>query len=970
MIEELAETYKSDLIGITESHLKTEINDAEVKIKGYRSFRGDRTEGKKKGGVIVYVSEHLAHSTRTVAKGSNDEVEYVILYVAKLGIMVITVYRPPGCSTLKFHSFLDIVRTEIRKIGTPEPTIVLNGDFNFPIINWSSLSIYGGSAADRAQSESLLRLMEEYTLQQLVKTATRGTNILDLFLTNNEELIVGLRTEDTILSDHRLVIIETTLHTNSGEPDYIKQTNSHSKLNFFHEKTDWVAINDELHIIQWKTEMENMNSEQVFKLIHSRLLDICQRHTPKRNQRRKQHSNIPRDRKILMRKRTKLVKRMSTNTTANNELRQNIEDMEKQLAESHEKEIRLEEQQAVSAIKQNPKYFFRYARSKAKCLSKVGPLEVNEELITEPKQIADALNDQYKSVFTRREQANELNVPNERDNVDTIDDIDLKQTDIEQAIAGISMYAAAGPDDIPAILLKKCTKTLSLPLMLLWRRSLDMGEIPAILKHGIISPIYKGGNRTHPKNYRPVGLTSHVIKIFERIMVKKLSSFMEKNSLHNNQQHGFRRGRSCLSQLMQHYMEILKSLEEGHGVDVIYLDFAKAFDKVNQTTLLQKLYRMGIQGKILRWFTNFFTDRSQSVIVEGVQSGSTEVLSGVVQGSAIGPILFLIYVIDIDQDMKYCKASSFADDTRLLTNISTEQHGANMQEDLRSMFQWAQNNSMEFNTSKFEMLRYRHPKADVINYEYKTPDNATITCHTSTRDLGITMSSDASFELQIDNMVSKGRQRMGWILRTFKTREPSAMLTLYKTMVLPIIEYCSQLWNPVTIGQIRKIEALQRTFTSKIYGTNSMNYWQRLKHLNLYSLERRRERYIIIYIWKIINDIVPNLNYDGENLITTYNNPRRGTLCRIPPMKRTWQRLQTQIEGSIIVNGPRLYNCLPKSVRGTKHTLTSFKKDLDGVLTTIPDQPCLPHYYQVVEGNSIRQQKTEMERRHTSVAGD
>ena len=311
-----------------------------------------------------------------------------------------------------------------------------------------------------------------------------------------------------------------------------------------------------------------MNSQQIMDLIHSELLRICEKHTPKKKQRRQNRSIIPRDRRILMKSRAKLIKRMATNQRGNDRLRQRLRDIEVQLTISQEYELQREEQKAISAIRQNPKYFYRYASSKAKFRTRIGPMKVNDELITEPKQIADALNDQYKSVFSHREQAEQ---PNEEES-DTLEDINFGQSDMEKSISEISIYAAAGPDNIPAILLK-CAKALSLSLLLLWRQSLDTGEIPSILKHGIISPIYKGGSRLHPKNYRPVGLTSHIIKTFERIIVKQLSNFLESNSLHNEHQHGFRQGRSCLSQLLQHHIEILKHLESGHSIDVIYLDF-------------------------------------------------------------------------------------------------------------------------------------------------------------------------------------------------------------------------------------------------------------------------------------------------------------------------------------------------------------------------------------------------------------
>ena len=129
------------------------------------------------------------------------------------------------------------------------------------------------------------------------------------------------------------------------------------------------------------------------------------------------------------------------------------------------------------------------------------------------------------------------------------------------------------------------------------------------------------------------------------------------------------------------------------------------------------------------------------------------------------------------------------------------------------------------------------------------------------KDLGVKMSDSAKFENNIDKCVKKGNQYTGWILRSFRTRDNRAMMTLFRAMVLPHLEYCCQLWSPVDKGQIRQIEAIQRRFTSKLSGLETLDYWKRLEVLNLYSLERRRERCLIIYVYKIINGIVPNLKY-------------------------------------------------------------------------------------------------------------
>ncbi|CAL4152237.1 unnamed protein product, partial [Meganyctiphanes norvegica] len=159
--------------------------------------------------------------------------------------------------------------------------------------------------------------------------------------------------------------------------------------------------------------------------------------------------------------------------------------------------------------------------------------------------------------------------------------ITFDEEDIVEAIDQISSSAAAGPDRFPAILLKMCKLSLSKPLFIIWRSSLDCGEIPQRLKTATVVPIHKGGSCGTPANYRPVALTSHLIKLFERVMKKYIIAYLEENNLFNPGQHGFRQGRSCLSQLIAHFDNISRLLEDGKNVDVVYLDFAKAFDKVD-----------------------------------------------------------------------------------------------------------------------------------------------------------------------------------------------------------------------------------------------------------------------------------------------------------------------------------------------------------------------------------------------------
>ena len=252
-------------------------------------------------------------------------------------------------------------------------------------------------------------------------------------------------------------------------------------------------------------------------------------------------------------------------------------------------------------------------------------------------------------------------------------DITFDEDDIEEAIQELSPTAAAGPDSYPAIMLKKCSKSLSRPLFLIWRKSLDQGLIPDLLKTGGIVPIHKGGSRGSAKQYRPIALTSHLVKIFEKVLRKYIICHLEENGLLNPGQHGFRRGRSCLSQLLKHFDKILEGLQQGKNVDVIYFDFSKAFDKVDFLVTLKKLNSLGIKGKIGRWMHNFLTGRKQYVNVQGWKSDLVSVKSGVPQGSVLGPLLFLVLIGDIDEEVATSFVSSFADDTRVGKHIRNKE---------------------------------------------------------------------------------------------------------------------------------------------------------------------------------------------------------------------------------------------------------------------------------------------------------
>ena len=203
------------------------------------------------------------------------------------------------------------------------------------------------------------------------------------------------------------------------------------------------------------------------------------------------------------------------------------------------------------------------------------------------------------------------------------------------------------------------------------------------------------------------------------------------------------------------------------------------------------------------------------------------------------------------------------------------------------------------------------------------------------------VNNEANFDHHIEKVCKTVKQKSGWILRTFRCRKPYVLKLLWKSLVQPNIDYCSQLYMPVNGNKLNQLESLQRQFTNRIPSANSMDYWARLSHLQMLSQQRRLERYRIIYTWKVLEGLVPNCGLESEN------KPRLGRSCSIPSLVNTGStKVRTLRENSFQVHGPKLFNSLPIQVRNiSKCTVEEFKAQLDKVLEKVPDEPSLSGGY-------------------------
>ena len=456
-----------------------------------------------------------------------------------------------------------------------------------------------------------------------------------------------------------------------------------------------------------------------------------------------------------------------------------------------------------------------------------------------------------------------------------------------------------------------------------------------------------------------MSLTSHVVKIFERILRKRLVHYLESNNLLCQQQHGFRSEHSCLTQLLHHFDNVLENFLDGNDTDCVYLDYAKAFDKVDHALLIKKMSIYGIHPMIIKWVESFLKDRTQQVVVEGHLSTTALILSGVPQGTVLGPILFLLFINDITLCVTSSVIRCFADDTRIMKAISLCPDMVILQQDLNEVIEWSAKNNMSLHEDKFEYMCHSANRSNALQhlpftseiYQYSTSKGVLLPVDL-VKDLGVTVSSDLSWTAQIKNMANKARQKAAWVLSVFHTRNPTIMLTLYKSMVRSVLEYCCPLWNPCKISEIQELEGVQRTFTARIAGFQHLDYWERLRKLSLMSLQRRRERYILLHMWKILHGSVSN-----DLQICFVTRPRTGIKAIVPSLRgRATAYHQSIYDNSFAVIGPRLWNCLPHHVNKIE-AFEPFKRELTSLFLRIPDLPPV-RGYTTLNTNSILDWRT------------
>ena len=514
------------------------------------------------------------------------------------------------------------------------------------------------------------------------------------------------------------------------------------------------------------------------------------------------------------------------------------------------------EKKIAKECRKNPKSVWRYMKSTNKVSSGIPNLKKQDgSLTTSDQEASEVLNEQYYKQFTKEDTSNLPDIPPKHLSSEELKKFKITEEEVLKELKNLKPNKAPGIDGLHPRVLKEMAEELAHPLTLIYQKSLTSGELPNHWLQAIITPIFKKGSRTSAENYRPVSLTCILCKILEKMIVKQIIHHVKVNQLASARQHGFTAGKSVTTNLLEVMNIWTEAIMHNIPVDVLYLDYQKAFDCVPHKRLLLQVRSFGIQGEALNWIEAFLSNRRQKVRVNGSESSWAPVLSGIPQGSILGPILFSLFVNDIPGLLKSL-VSMFADDTKVSIPLSSVDSMFQLQEDLWVLEDWAKNMMMKFHPLKCKVLHLGKNNPEARYYMHKEDGSLhKLESVDVEKDLGVHTDKDLKFTAHCQSKINIANKMLMYIKHTFKFIDENMFLLLYKTLVRPHLEFASTVWSPHHKYNIDAIERVQRRATKMLATLQDLSYSQRLEKLKLETLEYRRRRADLLEAYRIMNGI-------------------------------------------------------------------------------------------------------------------
>ena len=868
----------TDIAILNETWLKNTISDSELlSTDHYKIFRADRSPKthppdlsnpnrfrKYGGGVLIAVRTDLQLTSKQIRLDQGAEI-LAVEFTTPTGIkfIICTCYRVGTLGMENHKKVIGSLNILIKRKKLNK--IFFLGDLNLGNVIWPAA--IGSTPIEQSFVDSFIDL----GLLQCIKEPTHSKGkILDVLLTNSianiKNLIVGDK-DFVCRSDHSHISFNINFKIDKKKP--VK------RLCYNFKNVSWGSLNRDLTNVNWDSLLSCTEPEIGWRLFKNQLFSITDRYV-KKSYVKSDNQDPWFDSECYAAWRTKIRKHKNRNKSDADSLKFSL---------ARKKLKNLVAQKMCDTLNEDDdsalitKKFWSYVKSKS-ASQRIPEFVCHQGVVrNSPEDQANLFNQFFFEQFSEESTYDiDIDFSNDADF-----DIEFHHDKVRRLLENINANKAHGPDGIHGKLLKNCAAGLAYPLSLIYKSCYNSGSLPQEWKLGHVVPIFKKGDRHEVSNYRPISLTCLVAKILERIVKEEL--LMRTYSYLDARQHGFLENKSCATNLVGLCDSVSLSLHENIRTDVIYFDFAKAFDSVNHDMILCKLKsKYNVDGTLLKFLVDYLRGRQQCVLVGGKLSSTLGVRSGVPQGSILGPLLFVLFINDISEGISPgTEISLYADDTKIWRKIVTGEDIARLQKDIAYLHDWSLRNKMKFHPDKCKVLsvtgKLSLPLLSVLPfYDFVYSLNGvSIDYIESEKDLGVMVTSTFNWTEQCNKVLSKANQKVGMCRRNCSfLADENRRRVLYLTLIRSQFEHCSVIWRPVTKTQLSKFENLQKRVIKWILQEEFLSYSHttyihKCRQLKIMPLEDRFDFLDLIFFFKIVKGLIkvelPSylLFYDGDS---------------------------------------------------------------------------------------------------------
>lgn len=864
-----------DILSFSETWLKSQHTFASLLpdfVDHYSIFRCDRSL-KKGGGVMILIHNSITASLVFSESVPNAyEIVAVDVFQEYESFRIITVYRAPSCLSRDNGQLAKV----LSDLVSCEFSSIILGDFNMPAINWNGTE-YTAPAEFKVFTEMLLC----HNLKQLVHEATRSNSVLDLVFSNDPQLIDNVAVSVPIgLSDHNSVIFEVNCSTLLPTPVYYQDYSKcdYSRVCNFLIKIRWLDLLDSQPSVNGKYEVFIKTLHRAISLFvpWRKASSIVSKNLPI-------HLQNMADHRICLFNSARISgnwDRYKTFTaTFLKQLQKFNRSVEKRVIESGRKQD-----------------IYRLLNKRLSNSRRIGCLKNENHFIISDVDKADLLSNVFSKVYqTDDTEVNNPLVPGE---FPVMSFPTFTPTQIYEMLMKWPKSHSLTPDYIPFSFIKNVACVIAGPLSYIFNQSLMRGQVPERWKHTFVTPILKKNPSSSPENYRPVSITSVLCRLFEKILKEHIVDHLEKNSILSASQHGFIKGKSTLTNLIECLNDWTLSLDNKHACDVIYFDFEKAFDRVSHKKLLYKIRQLQFHPNVVNWIEQYLSGRTFQVRIGSSFSQKRDVVSGLPQGGVLSPILFNIFISDLPTRLQVdgVRCKIFADDVKIYREVTSTQDANFLQNAVDNIVAWSKEWHLKLAPHKTVHLRLG--TSENI-HEYSIEGSPIIRSH-EVRDLGFLYNDKLDFGQHFKAISRRAVNRTFQIFKGLSTKNKKALTMAYTTYIRPIVESGSIVFNPYKKKDIIVLEKVQNNFTRKLLIRVGGFHYSRIprstirnKYLNIPSLSTRRDVFDLCMVHKIVTGRI-NLDLAALRLVSSVTRGARNKIA--------FDRAKTSLRANFFVN--------------------------------------------------------------------